>query len=161
VTRAALASRLAALEQRAAKLKSRQLDVSSLTWPELVELEARFYAHHGKITYDEAWVLLSDDCYYRHETGTDDCLSPRSPEAARRAIAKAAERHRRNLQQEGVPADVAERVTTDLKLWRRTIEHARPHLPAWCRRGWPERPCTYVGAREMAQALAELGSLPS
>jgi hypothetical protein len=149
MTRAELRRRVEAAEAQAQKMRERAAvpDFSTLSFDELLEIEALFYIHHGGLTEDEAYLVARDDAYYRHEA--HDCLDPKFPAAARRAIAALIERRIRILQSEGkVPPEKAERLR-DVAYMRRVSELGRRYLPAWNRRG---SPCW----RELAQAMRDL-----
>jgi hypothetical protein len=144
---------LALLEAKAAQAreieaqKAATLDFSGMSFDELRDVEAMFYRHHGGLSDDEAYLIAHDDCYYRHEAR--DCLDPKFPAAARRAIEALIERRIRTLQtEEKVPAEKAERLR-DVAYMRRASELGRRYLPGWNRRGDP-------GSRELALAMAEL-----
>jgi hypothetical protein len=145
----AIATRLAALEARAAQIEAAKIafDLSSLTDDELKAFEVAIFAHHGRVTDDEAWLLVFDDCYWRHEA--KDVFDPRFRAAARRAIAAKAERYRKSLlaHEPDVPAEMVERLERDTPFMRRVVERARAFKQGWC---------SYPGHREMAQALREL-----
>jgi hypothetical protein len=148
-----LLRRIEAAEAQAAHIREKErqkaaaIDFSGLSFDELRKVEALFYIHHGGLTEDEAYLVAHDDCYYRHEAR--DCLDPKFPAGARRAIAALIERRIRILQSEGkVPAEKAQRLR-DVGYMRRLSERARRYMPEWNRKGFPYW-------RELVLAMREL-----
>jgi hypothetical protein len=152
MTRNELRRRVEAAEAQAAHIRERErqkaaaFDLSGLSYDELREVQAAFYVRLGGLTEDEAYLLVFQAAYYRHEAR--DCQDPRFPAAARRAITAMIERHVRCLRDRGVPSAKAERLR-DLAFMRRVNERARRYVPSWNRHGFPYE-------HELEQALRDI-----
>jgi hypothetical protein len=146
VTRAALAQRLAVLEQRAAQVAAKRFafDFAGFTDEEMRDFEVAMLVRWSGLTEDEAWCAVHDGCCIYHPY---DATDPRTADAARAAIKRRLDflcGYLPNNPWHRVPAELTERLR-DLRVWRRVI--ARSYE-------LDEHGPSYEG--RVAQALAEL-----